>query len=371
MTLYPRSFLQLILIGWLLVALPLLAAIAFAWHSLDGIAERGDAVVEQASLAGRIGWEMPEHLTHMERSVLQFEVLHTETLLEDYAEERAQWRKEADELGRIPLATALAGRVAAMLASEDTAYRAAVANMNQAAALREVLGHLRAETTTLLEELGQRVKAERESFRAETTMLRQRLLVGLAAAFALAALLFWFGRHLLARLLSRFERAVLALGQNRLDRRQSQRYGNWHPFICGGCACARSSPTARAGGLRIAPGEKANPTGAGETRLSLALGQAACRKRGHRPTGQACWRHCHLAERSGDSAANLRHSRCGDPVHYRRNLPHSCSHSLHGSHCGPRRGYRLSRRRLCGWPSPRRCDPSHRNGMTLSLKTEH
>ena len=219
MTLYPRSFLQLILIGWLLVALPLLAAIAFAWHSLDGIAERGDAVVEQASLAGRIGWEMPEHLTHMERSVLQFEVLHTDALLEDYAEERAQWRQEADELGRIPLATALAGRVAAMLASEDTAYRAAVANMNQAAALREVLGHLRAETTTLLEELGQRVKAERESFRAETTMLRQRLLVGLAAAFALAALLFWFGRHLLARLLSRFERAVLALGQNRLDRR--------------------------------------------------------------------------------------------------------------------------------------------------------
>jgi two-component system sensor histidine kinase GlrK len=219
MTFYPRSFLQLILLGWFLVALPLLAAIAFAWYSLDGITERGDSVVEQASSAARIGWELPEHLTDMERSVAKFAVLHTPDQIEDYVAERDAWRNEAEELMRIPLSAPLVARVNAMLASEEKVYRLFIADTSQIAALRTALGQIRTATTALLTDLGERVTAERENFRAEAAKLRQRLLVGLVLAFALATVLFWFGRRLLARLLSRFERAVLALGENRLDRR--------------------------------------------------------------------------------------------------------------------------------------------------------
>jgi two-component system sensor histidine kinase GlrK len=44
------------------------------------------------------------------------------------------------------------------------------------------------------------------------------VLIALALAFTLAGAMLWFGRRVLARLLSRFERAVIALGQNKLDR---------------------------------------------------------------------------------------------------------------------------------------------------------
>jgi two-component system sensor histidine kinase GlrK len=219
MTLYPRSFLRLILIGWLLVALPLLAAIGFAWHSLEGIAERGDAVVEQAALVTRIGWEMPEHLTDMERKLMQFELLHNPELLDDYADERLAWRQQAADLARIPMAASLIDRMTGLLGQEEIHYRRVQTNPRDTPALRDALGQIRVETASLLDELGQKVQAERDGFRAATGALRQRLLAGLGVAFLLAALLFWLGRRLLARLLSRFERAVVALGQNRLNRR--------------------------------------------------------------------------------------------------------------------------------------------------------
>jgi two-component system sensor histidine kinase GlrK len=155
----------------------------------------------------------------MERKILQFEVLRTPALLDDYAEERQAWQKEAAELARIPLSTSFAPRIAAMLTNENGLYRQVVADPRQAAALREALIQARTETTALLDELGRQVQTERESFRTEARLLRQRLLIGMGMAFALAAILFWLGRKLLARLLSRFERAVVALGQNRLNRR--------------------------------------------------------------------------------------------------------------------------------------------------------
>ena len=57
------------------------------------------------------------------------------------------------------------------------------------------------------------------TFSGAADALRQRLLIALALAFTLAAAMVWLGRRILARLLSRFERAVIALGQNRLERR--------------------------------------------------------------------------------------------------------------------------------------------------------
>lgn len=219
MTLYPRSFLRLILLGWLLVALPLLAAIGYVSVSLNAITARSEATVQQASATARLGWELPEHLSHMERSLRQYEVLRDPSLLDDYAAGRREWRQGSEEFARIPLLASLSSRVGEMLAAEAAGHEKIATGADAVKRLRETVTNLKGQTFTLLDEAGRRVDAERDTFRGEADALRQRLLIALTLAFTLAGVMFWFGRRLLARLLSRFERAVIALGQNRLERR--------------------------------------------------------------------------------------------------------------------------------------------------------
>jgi two-component system sensor histidine kinase GlrK len=217
-TLYPNTFLRLILVGWLLMALPLLAAIGYVSISLNAISLKSEAAVQQASQTARLGWELPEQLTHMERSLRQYEVLRDPSLLEDYSAIQRDWRHTSQEFSRIPLLAPLADEVADMLATEAAVYSAMGATVNGVRTVREVVTALKARTFTLLEHAGQRIDSEREAFRVEADRLRERLFMALTLAFAVAGLLFWLARRILARLLSRFERAVIALGQNKLDR---------------------------------------------------------------------------------------------------------------------------------------------------------
>jgi two-component system sensor histidine kinase GlrK len=106
-----------------------------------------------------------------------------------------------------------------MLAGEESAYRKMRATGSGTAALRDVVADNKTRTFALLDEAGRSIDAERNAFRDAAAQVRQRVLVALALAFSLAGAMFWFGRRMLAQLLSRFERAVIALGQNKLDRR--------------------------------------------------------------------------------------------------------------------------------------------------------
>lgn len=217
MNLYPRSFLRLILLGWLLLLLPLLVAIAIASFSFNDVSVRSAEAVQQASRTARLGWELPEQLTHMERSLRQYEVLRDRSLLDDYAAARREWHQSSEEFARIPLLVPLAARIEQMRRAEEQAYRQLATTGT--APLREVIPAIKLRTFALLDEAGKLIESERNAFLVAADGLRQKLLLTLGLAFALAALLLWFGRRVLAQLLSRFERAVIALGQNRLERR--------------------------------------------------------------------------------------------------------------------------------------------------------
>lgn len=217
-TLYPRSFLRMIVLGWLLATLPLLAAIAFASLSLNGITSRSEAVMQQSAQTARLGWELPEQLSHMERSLRQYEVLEDATLRDDYALARKSWQEGCREFAQIPQVVPLAGQIEAMLQSEEAAYRQWLASQGTGQLLVTV-GDIRNRTFALLDAAGRGIEKERTAFRSRADDLRQQLLVALALAISLAGAMFWTGRRVLARLLSRFERAVVVLGQNRLDRR--------------------------------------------------------------------------------------------------------------------------------------------------------
>lgn len=107
MNLYPRSFLRLILTGWLLTALPLLVAIAFASISLTSLAERSADSMRETAEATRLAWELDEDILTMERLLRQYETLQDPSLIDDYLLAHKEWASHLDELVRLPLLAAL------------------------------------------------------------------------------------------------------------------------------------------------------------------------------------------------------------------------------------------------------------------------
>lgn len=218
MNLYPRSFLRLILLAWAGMALPLLFAIAFASLSLTRITERSESAVQQAAMTARLGWEMEEGLFRMERLIRKYDVVHDNRLLDDYAAARTEWRQLCTQWRAIALVSPLATTIDHLLASEDAAQDQ-FAQQRDTRALLVSLNEIDAGITELLAAAGQHTEQERQAFRAEAEAVRMRLLVALIAAFLVAALMFWLGRRMIAKLLSRVERAVIVLGNQLFDRR--------------------------------------------------------------------------------------------------------------------------------------------------------
>lgn len=220
MNLYPRSFLRLILLGWILMALPLLFAIAFASVSLSKLSARSETAMQHASQATRLGWELEEDLVQMERILRQYEVLGDASLLDDYAAARSEWRTNAEAFTQVPLLASLAARTEEMRVLEATAFQKLLSAGTPALKpLRETLVDFKGRTFDLIEEVGRLSEAERLLFRTEAETLQQQLLIAVSLALLLAGTLLWFSRRVVAQVLGSIERAVIALGNNLLDRR--------------------------------------------------------------------------------------------------------------------------------------------------------
>jgi two-component system sensor histidine kinase GlrK len=219
MSFYPRSLLRLVLLGNLLMMLPLLAAIVYSEITVERITEQSELMAGEANRAGQLSWELPEDLRQMERILRQYVVLGDPSLIDDYVAARNDWRRRSATFAGIPLIKSLSPKISELLSMEDNAYR-------RLGGSGEGLPELQATVTLVLErsigmadEAARIVDAERSSFRMRAEELRERLLVGIAAALITALLLLLFGRRLMARLLSRVERAVQALGEGQLDRK--------------------------------------------------------------------------------------------------------------------------------------------------------
>ncbi len=217
MNLYPRSFLRLILLGWLVVALPLLVAIAFAWVSLAALTTHSEAAMQQAAEATRLGWELDEDLLKMDRILRQYEVLRDPSQLSDFTVARDEWLRNSAEFARVPLLAPLAVRVGELRTLEARAYGVATMANPDFDVLGEAMDDLKTRTVGLVASVSKMTEAERQILRAETETLRQQLLIALSLAFFLAATLFWFGQRIVARLMKSIERAVIVLGNNLLD----------------------------------------------------------------------------------------------------------------------------------------------------------
>jgi len=100
---YPRSFLKFILLGFLLVSLPLLYALAELTLSFDRLVSQSRDEVLQTSQAARTSRQLFEQTATLERVVRQYLILEDHALVDDYNRLRQDFRGSVRQLAQLPL----------------------------------------------------------------------------------------------------------------------------------------------------------------------------------------------------------------------------------------------------------------------------
>ena len=100
---YPRSFLGLLVIGLLLVALPLAAALLYSAWSTQHLAEQSRSAVYNAAQAARGSRTLVNRIASLERLSQQMAVVPDAGLREDFEQLHLGFQQVTEELSRLPL----------------------------------------------------------------------------------------------------------------------------------------------------------------------------------------------------------------------------------------------------------------------------
>lgn len=119
---YPRSFLKFILLGFLLVSLPLVYALAELILSLDRLSTQSRAEILQAAQAGRSSRLLFEQVATLERLARQEIILEDPALLDDYVRVRAEFVHTTLQLSLLPLDAPQLGALEKLRTRENALY---------------------------------------------------------------------------------------------------------------------------------------------------------------------------------------------------------------------------------------------------------
>jgi two-component system sensor histidine kinase GlrK len=100
---HPKSFLKLILVGFLLVALPLISALIYSAISIDRLAGQSKKAVYQAEQIAHGSRVLVEAVAAMERSIRLSLIIGDASLLEGYFQAHKNFENTAASLSALPL----------------------------------------------------------------------------------------------------------------------------------------------------------------------------------------------------------------------------------------------------------------------------
>jgi two-component system sensor histidine kinase GlrK len=122
LTLYPRSFLGLLLAGFTLVMLPLVGALAYSAWNTERLATQSRSAVFNASQAARASRSLVDRISAIERVAQQMTVVDDPGLYVDYARVHRSFRQLADEIAQLPLDGSQLAALNRTLAEEQALY---------------------------------------------------------------------------------------------------------------------------------------------------------------------------------------------------------------------------------------------------------
>ena len=214
---YPRSFLQLITFGHILFALPLLIASGYVFFTLQVLNSHYRAAIEHASVSSRLSGELEEDLLHMERNLRRYVVLKDAESLNDYVAVRTEWQGHVGTFSRLsPLSEQILNEIQAQLTLENDAF-VVLRDTGSSQRLQGVIDELKLRSQNSLDEARLIMESQQEQFLKDSDALSTRLMLAAGSSVLIAFCCLWAIRKLLARLIGRFERALLRLGKGDLQ----------------------------------------------------------------------------------------------------------------------------------------------------------
>jgi len=213
---YPRSFLKLLLIGFTLVALPLIFALINNAVSVDQLANRSQRAVYQAVQATQSSRRVSELLNAMERTARQIVILGDQFLLDAYEIARKDLAQTARQFASLPFDVEQRAALEQILRGEAEIYAVLSNPGAKPAQLREVIenfGELGAHARTITTRSSALIDREVEAMR-ETADRAQRLTYWQLLALVPVAIFLVIGFSLLiARPISQIDAAIRHLGR--------------------------------------------------------------------------------------------------------------------------------------------------------------
>lgn len=119
----PQSFLKLILIGFALVALPLIVALINSAISIDQLATQSRKAVYQAAQIAHGSRVLADEITAMERSIRQTVILNDDSLLEGYFQAHKKFVDTASALTALSLRDDLKQALEKLRSGETAIYQ--------------------------------------------------------------------------------------------------------------------------------------------------------------------------------------------------------------------------------------------------------
>jgi two-component system sensor histidine kinase GlrK len=213
---YPRSFLSLLLLGFTIVAMPLLFALfsnAVAFERLAGMSEQA---VHSAVRVTQVSRSLANSVTSLERSARQYAVAGDASFLEAYRANRATFRGAVEQLDSMALSEAQRRELDAISRDAGT-IDAAIARTGPAPQLSPLLARqflsLNDRAHTLVS-LGDHVIDEGiEQLREQAVQARNNVFWLMIALVPTALLLIASFTFLLARPITQVTASIRALGE--------------------------------------------------------------------------------------------------------------------------------------------------------------
>lgn len=208
----PRSFLKLVLIGFTVVALPLVLALVNAAMHVQQLRDQSERAVHQAVWAKQSGWLLVDQITAMERNARQYQVLRDRALVQRYLQTRRQFHGTAQRLAALPLDETQRARLQELIAREQHLYERVLADApepetaSEFVAIREIAQGLLAQSNRLVDNEVLRLQETAE--RAQNVLMWQGaalvpVILAIGAVFAL----------LISRPIRQIDQAIRRLGE--------------------------------------------------------------------------------------------------------------------------------------------------------------
>ncbi len=219
---YPTSFLSLLLVGFGIVTLPLIAGLVSNAFSIERLSEQSQKAVYNATLATQSARQLGAMSLVLERTARFYAVSGDRELIDSYKRTRDNWLAQLTQLEALPVDAAMHQAAAALRAMEEPAYQAlsaAVASQELQRRTEREYGAISERAQKLNVLADQAVEAEVELLRSSAAKSRNQVFWQMLAIVPSAILMIAGFTYLLARPIRDLDAAINRLGEGKLAKR--------------------------------------------------------------------------------------------------------------------------------------------------------